>query len=158
MDKIDELAKFILEIADNLSMGFRVRYNLETLECGYISETRLDEYREYLDMDELPDDIEEELPEWQVEELKDIIRTLGLPDCIDPPRTGQQLDWMVDFANENMQGNAFCRDVQRALDSRHPFGAYKNVMTHYGLIKKWYEYRDNKYNEYVIRELGIRKK
>lgn len=87
--------------------------------------------------------------------MKYLRDALELPDLIEPPKHREQFGWMVDFANAQSSDRGYIRDVQRALDSRHPFSAFKNVMSYYGLLKDWYEYRDDCYKEYVRRELGI---
>lgn len=107
-----------------------------------------------IDMAEFPDDIEDELLDWEIDEVMRIREICDLPDAIDPPGTGEQIDWMVDFANRS-SGTKFVRDIQYAIDSRHPFGAFKDVMAYYGLLNDWYQYRDTCYMDYVRRELGL---
>ena len=80
---------------------------------------------------------------------------MDLPDEIDPPRTWLQLEWMADFANEYSLGGRFIRDVQKSLDSRHPFGAFKDVIYDYGRIDNWYRYRDDCYRAYVRHKIGL---
>ena len=106
-------------------------------------------------MEDLLDNLYDELKDWEIDEMKYIREVLDLPDEIDPPRTWLQLEWMADFANEHSLGGRFIRDVQRALDSRHPFGAFKDVMYDYDLLDEWYCYRDDCYNAYVRHELGL---
>ena len=62
---------------------------------------------------------------------------------------------MVDFANNRISGTKFVKDVQRAIDSRYPFGAFKQVMAYYGLLNDWYQYRDVRCMDYVRRVLGL---
>lgn len=49
----------------------------------------------------------------------------------------------------------FVNDVPRAIDSRQPFGAFKQVMAYYGLLNYGYRYRDDRYMDYVRRVLGL---
>ncbi len=153
MDRAKNVEELVKEIADLLSIGERVSYNLNSLEFADLNQMNLDEYDEYLDMEELPEDIEEELQDWQIELVKYLRWALELPNVIDPPRTWEQLEWMADFANEQPTNSRFIRDVQRALDSRHPFSAFKNVMDYYNLLNEWYSYRDECYLDYVREEI-----
>lgn len=155
MDKAKDIEDFICQITDSLSIGETVRYDLETLSYGELDRMNVDEYREYLDMEELPEDIEEELYDWQIDLVKYMSDVLDLPNYIDPPRHREQFEWMADFANEQSSDQRYIRDVQRALGSRHPFGAFKDVMAHYGLLKDWYRYQKECYKSFVRNELGI---
>lgn len=141
-------------VADGLSIGCIVRYDLKSLSYGEVHQYQLDEYGEYLDMAELSEDIEE-LHDWEMDEVKYLREIFDLPDEIEPPRTWKQIDWMVDFANERSKGLRFVKEVQRAIDSRHPFGAFKDVMADYGLLEDWYKYHDECYKDYVRSELDL---
>lgn len=153
MDKAKNIEDLIKEIADSISIGCCVRYDPESLEYGELHLSKLDEYGEYIDMAEFPDDVDDELLDWEIDEVMRIREICDLPDAIDPPRTGEQIDWMADFANNRSSGTKFVRDIQCAIGSRHPFGAFKDVMAHYGLLNDWYQYRDACYMDYVRREL-----
>lgn len=118
-------------------------------------QTQLEEYGDYVDMAEMPDDIGDELLDWEVDEVKYLREVCRLPDEIEPPRTWTQIDWMADFANGESKGPKFVKDVQWAINSRHPFVAFKNVMANYGLLNDWYEYRDERNRDYVRLELGL---
>lgn len=155
MDKAKDIDEFVQRLTEPLSMGQTVRYDMDSLAYGEVHQMQMDEYWEYVDMDELPDNLEDELKDWEIDEVKYIRAVLDLPDEIDPPRTWAQLEWMADFANEQSLGNRFVRDTQRALDSRHPFGAFKDVMHDYGLIDDWYRYREDCYRAYVRHELNL---
>lgn len=155
MDKANDIEDLVRQIAESLSIGERVRYDLKTLSYGNFNELNIEEYGEYLDMEELPDDIEDELHDWQLDYVRYLRDVMDLPDFIDPPRTGVQLEWMADFANEQSSDSRYIRNVQRALDSRHPFGAFKDVMADHGLLENWYRYREECYKDYVRRELGV---
>lgn len=155
MDKAKNIEEFVNGIADGLSMGCCVRYDLNSLEYGELHQMQLEEYGEYVDMEELPEDIEDELHDWEIDEVKYLREVCALPHGIEPPRTWTQIDWMGDFANGQSNGPRFVRDVQRAINSRHPFGAFKNAMAHYGLLEDWYQYSDECYRGYVRRELGV---
>ena len=155
MDKAKDIDEFVQKLAESLSMGQTVRYDMDNLTYGEVHQMQMDEYREYVDMEELPDNLDDELKDWEIEELKYIKAVQDLPEEIDPPRTWEQLECMSDFANEQSLGNRFIRDVQRALDCCHPFGAFKDVMYDYGLIDAWYRYRENYYCAYVRHELGL---
>lgn len=155
MDKAKDIDDFVQKLAETLSMGQTVRYDLDNLTYGELNQMNLDEYCEYMDMEELPDNLVDELHDWEIDLVKYLRWALDLPDAIDPPRTWQQLEWMADFANEQTLGDSFIRDVQRALDSRHPFGSFKDVMYDYGLINEWYRYRDDCYHVYVRHELDL---
>ena len=155
MDKAKDIDELVQRLAESLEIGERVRYDLDNLTYGDLNQMSLDEYSEYLDMEELPDNLEDELHDWEIDLVKYLRWALDLPHEIDPPMTWVQLEWMAEFANEQSLGDRFIRDVQRALDSRHPFGAFKDVMYDYGLIDDWYRYRDECYRTYVRHELGI---
>ncbi|MDE6379446.1 MAG: hypothetical protein K2L11_03165 [Muribaculaceae bacterium] len=155
MDKANDLDEFVQKLAESLSMGQTVRYGIDSLTYGEVHQMQMYEYWEYVEMENLPDNLDDELKDWEIEEVKYIREVLDLPDEIDPPRTWLQLEWMADFANEHSLGGRFIRDVQRALDCRHPFGAFKDVMYDYDLLDKWYSYRDDCYNAYVRHELGL---
>lgn len=155
MEQAKDIEEFVRMIAQGIEQGVCVRYDIETLAYGEVHQYQLDEYDEYVEMEELPDDLDEELHDWEIDLVKYLRDTLDLPDEIDPPRTREQFEWMADFANEQSVGGRFIRDVQRALDSRHPFGTYKDVMYDYGLIDNWYRYREECCRHYVRRELGL---
>lgn len=153
MDKAKNVEELVNEIADLLSIGERVAYDLDNLSFADLNQMNIDEYDEYLDMEELPDDLEEELHDWQIELIKYLRWALELPHVIDPPSTREQLEWMADFANEQPTNSRFIRSVQRALYNRHPFGAFKDVMYDYDLLDKWYGYRNECYRDYVRQEI-----
>lgn len=155
MDKAKNIEEFVKLVADGLSIGCTVRYDLKSLSYGEVHQYQLDEYGEYLDMAELSEDIEEELRDWEIDEVKYLREIFDLPDEIEPPRTWKQIDWMVDFANERSKGPRFVKEVQRAIDSRHPFGAFKDVIADYGLLEDWYQYRDECYRDYVRSEIDL---
>ena len=155
MNRAKDIDEFVREVADLLSIGESVRYDLDDLSYGNLNQMQMDEYWEYLEMEELPDNLEDELHDWEMDVVKYLRWTLGLPGRLAPPRTREQMEWMADFANERSLGDRFIRDVQRALDCRHPFGAFKDVMYDYGLINNWYSYREDCYRAYVRHELGI---
>lgn len=156
MEKAKDIDEFVSAIGDSLQMRNKVGYDLESLAYGELPQHLLDEYSEYLDLAELPEDIGEELHDWEIDVVKDLRDSLDLPKRIDPPRAWEQLEWMADYANEQTFGDRFFRYVQRALDSRHPFGAYKDVMRDYGLLKGWYRYCDECYCDYVRHEIGLK--
>ena len=158
MDKAKDIDEFVQKLAESLSMGQTVRYDMDNLTYGEVHQMQMDEFWEYVEMDELPDNLEDELKDWEIEEVKYIRAVLELPDEIDPPRTWEQLEWMADFANEQSLGDQFFRDVQRVLDGRHPFGVFKDVMNDYDLLDEWYSYREDCYNAYVRHELGLSKR
>lgn len=155
MDKAKDIDEFVQRLAETLSMGQTVRYDLDNLTYGEVREMESAVHNEYVEMEELPDNLEDELSDWEIEEVK-YLRAVGdLPNSIDPPRTWEQLEWMADFANEHTLGNSFIQDVQMALDCRHPFGAFKDVMYDYSLIDAWHRYREGCYLAYVRHELGL---
>lgn len=155
MEKANDIEDLIRQIADWLSIGQTVMYDPKSLTYGDISPMNFADYGDYLDMDELPENIGDELVDWEVDLVKYLREVLMLPYEMQPPRHREQFEWMADFANEHSSDRRFIRDVQRALDGRHPFGAYKNVMAYYGLLNDWYVYRDERYREYVRRELTL---
>ena len=155
MDKANDIDEFVQKLAEMLGIGQSVHYDMDNLTYGEVHQMQMDEYLGYIDMEELPDNLEDELKDWEIEEVKYIRAVLDLPDKIDPPMTWLQLEWMADFTNEGSFGDRFIRDVQRALDCRHPFGAFKDVMYDYGLLDDWYRYRDDCYRTYVRHELGL---
>ena len=155
MDKAKDIDEFVQKLAESLSMGPTVRYDIDSLTYGEVHQMQLDEYWEYAEMENLPDNLDDELKDWEIDEVKYIREILDLPDEIGPPRTWLQLEWMADFAKEQSIGGRFIRDVQRALDCRHPFGAFKDVMYGYDHLDEWYCYRDDCYNAYVSHELGL---
>lgn len=53
MDKAKDIEEFIKGIADGISIGGCVRYNLASLEYGELHQHQLEEYGEYVDMDEI---------------------------------------------------------------------------------------------------------
>ena len=155
MDKAKDIDEFVRKLAEPLSTGQSVRYDMDNLTYGEVHQMQMDEYWEYVEVDQLPDNLGDELKDWEIEEVKYIREVLELSDEIDPPKTWEQLEWMADFANDQSLGDKFIRDVQRALDSRHPFGSFKDVMYDYGLLDKWYSYREECYHAYVRHELGL---
>lgn len=155
MEKAKNIEEFVKWVADGLSIGSTVRYDLKSLSYGEVHQHQIDEYGEYLDMAELSEDIEETLCDWEIDVVKHLREIFDLPDKIEPPRTWKQIDWMADFANERSKGPRFIKDVQRAIDSRHPFSAFKDVMAYYRLLEDWYQYRDECYRDYVRSELDL---
>ena len=105
MDKAKDIDEFVQKLAEPLSIGQTVRYDMDNLTYGEVHQLQMDEYWEYVEMDELPDNLEDELKDWEIDEVKYIREVLKLPDEIDPPRTWLQLEWMADFANEQSLGN-----------------------------------------------------
>lgn len=64
------IEEFVKGIADELSLGCSVRYDLKTFSYGGVHQNQLYEYGDYLDMAELPDDIEDELQDWEIDHVK----------------------------------------------------------------------------------------
>lgn len=153
MDKAKNIEELAGAIADRIGCGCTVRYNPATLEYGDYMPDMLDEYGDYIDMKVLPDDIGDRLIGWQIEAVKSLRETLALPEEIGPPRTRAQFGWMADFANDRRMGPRFAAAAQRALDSRHPFGAFRRVMAVYGLLDDWNAYRSACYEAYVRHEM-----
>ena len=156
MDKAKDFEEFIKGIANGINIGCCVRYDLASLEYGELHQHELEEYGEYVDIDEIPNDIEDELRDWEIDVVMYLREICDLPKQIESPRIGEQIDWMVDFANNRISGKKFIKDVQRAIDSSHPFGAFKQAVAHYGLLNDWYRYRDVRYMDYVRRKLGLK--
>lgn len=154
MEKAKNFDEFARGIADGIGMGCRVRYDSGSLQYGEMLQLHLDEYGDYVDMEELPENIGDELKDWEIDEVKYLRAILELPNEIEPPRSRTQFDWMVDFANAHSKGPRFVKDVQWAIDSRHPFSAFKNVMADYELLNDWYQYRDECCLDYVRQELS----
>lgn len=67
IDKANDIEDLIWQIADLLSIGNRVKYDLKNLYYGGLIETILDEYSDYFEMEELPEDIDQELLDWELE-------------------------------------------------------------------------------------------
>lgn len=88
---------------------------MKDLSHGEIKEQILNEYESYLDMEELPEDFGEELHDWEIDLIKDNWAIMELRERIDPPKTLIQLNWMADFANEQLVGGRFVRDVQKSV-------------------------------------------
>ncbi|MDE6291675.1 MAG: hypothetical protein K2M16_09085, partial [Muribaculaceae bacterium] len=91
MDKAKDIDDFVQKLAESLEMGERVRYDMDNLTYGEVHQMQMDEYREYVDMEELPDNLGDELKDWEIDEVKYIRDVMDLPDEIDPPRTWEQL-------------------------------------------------------------------
>lgn len=155
MDKAKDIEEFIKGIADGISIGCCVRYDFASLEYGELHQHQLEEYGEYVDMKNLSNDIEDELRDWEIGVVMYLREVCELSHEIEPPRTGEQIDWMVDFANNRISDAKFIKDMQRPIDSRHPFGAFKQVVAYYGLLNDWYQYLDVRYMDYVRHELGL---
>lgn len=155
MEKAKNIEELMKGIADAISIGCCVKYDLKSLEYGGLHQYELDEYGEYIDMEDLSDDVKNKLQDWEIDEVMRLREICDLPDGIDPPSTGEQIDWMVDFVNNISSDTRFVKDVQRAIDSRHPFGTFKEVMAYYGRLNDWYQYRNICYMDYVHRELDL---
>ncbi len=155
MEKAKTIEELVKVIVENVGSGQSVRYDLKTLSYGVVLDLMDIGGWEYLEMKELPDNLEEELQDWELETIIEQRSILALPDEIDPPRSWLQFEWMRNFADENSTGKKFDRDVERALKSRHPFGAYKDALWQHGLLDDWYKYRDECCEKYVREELGL---
>lgn len=153
MEKASTIEEFVKGIAERLCAGFKVRYNLKTLEYGEIHQSQIEEYGAYVDMDELPED--KEFRDWEIDLVQELRNFIDLPDELERPYTSTQIEWMVDFANEQSKGHRFVKEVQRAIDSRHPFIEFKYAMARYDLLQDWYSFRNECYQDYVRRELGV---
>lgn len=70
MDKAKNIDEFVHRVAESLGMGQSVRYDLDNLTYGELNQLSLDEYGEYLDMEELPDNLEDELHDWEIDIVK----------------------------------------------------------------------------------------
>ncbi len=155
MEKAKDLEQLVKVLAENVGMGQSVRYELDTLAYGVLIDFLDISGEEYVYMSELPDNLEEELKDWELELIMNQREALTLPNEINPPRTGVQFEWMRDFAKENSTGKKFDRDVEWALRNRHPFGAYKDVVYNHGMIDDWYKYRYKCCEKYVREELEL---
>ena len=95
MDKAKDIDELVQRLAESLSIGQSVRFDMNNLTYGEVHPMQMDEYREYVEMDELPDNLEDELRDWEIEEVKYLRTIWDLPHEINPPRTWQQVEWMV---------------------------------------------------------------
>ena len=66
MDKAKDIDEFVQKLAEPLSIGQSVRYDMDNLTYGEVHQMQMDEYWEYVEVDELPDNIGDKLKDWQI--------------------------------------------------------------------------------------------
>ena len=154
LEKAKDREDFIKKVADELDSGFMVYFNLETLEYGAILSKWIEEYDEYLDLKE--EYFKQEIKEWDAED-KDmagyIYETMKLPNRIEPPESYIQFEWMVDFTEEHTSNRKFFQYAEKALNRKHPFRGFKDVLYYNGLEQEWYAYKDMRMQNWVRNEL-----
>ncbi len=150
MEIAKDINQFIRAVSESLLMGQVVHYDLQTLSYSDANDN-LCEYEEYLDMDndEFEKALSEELNGWQGDWVKEIREASSMPDSIEAPPSWQQIDWMKDFINIRLDDRKFINDATNALNYRHPFQAFKEVLHRYNLEEDWYAYQAERCEQYV---------
>lgn len=72
---------------------------------------------------------------------------------IEKPSSRESFQVMADFADS--QSGDIADRLYRALDGRHPFARFKDVVCLMGISDKWYAYRDKRYEEMADRWLHL---
>lgn len=151
--KVDlEMVANAMEDVDRTDMDYYL--DKETGEVIITSEETFG----YAEEEEDEDNIREDLPDWQKEDVKlaqDIL--FKNPDryiCIleSPPYKGYNL--MVEFA-EKVEDELLREKLSIALDGKGAFRRFKNVIADYpDYREKWFKFRDERLNKKVIEWLN----
>lgn len=157
-EKAVDREDFIKKVAGELDGGFIVCFNLETLEYGKTREIWNEEFEEYLDLkEEYFKQKIEDLPPADKSLVESIYEAYKLPDCIEPPESYVQFQWMVDFTDAHASNRKFFMYAERALNRRHPFRGFKDTVKYNGLEEEWYAYKEMRMQNWVRNELPFYK-
>lgn len=158
LEKAVDREDFIRKVADELDGGFIVYFNLETLEYCTSREEWNQEYGDYLDLSE--EYFKQEIKGLHSEDkdmVESIYEAMKLPDCLEPPESYIQFQWMVDFTEEHASNRKFFQYAEKALNRKHPFRGFKDVLYYNVLEKEWYAYKDMRMQNWVRNELPFYK-
>ena len=158
LEKAVDSEDFIRKVANELDGDFIVYFNLETLEYGTSREEWNEEYGEVLDLQE--EYFKQEIEDWHPEDkdmVESIYEAMKLPDCIEPPESYIQFQWMVDFTEEHASNRKFFQYAEKALNRQHPFRGFKDTVLYNGLEKEWYAYKEMRMQNWVRNELPFYK-
>lgn len=157
IERLDSMENLVRDIADDLTLGCKVYYNIETRECfGALQETIID-YVDYIDIkdDEFEKVLQEEISHGMIDFVRDLREGIRLGDHIEPPTSYEKFQWMEDFVDECSNFPRFVSQAHKALSSRHPFGAFKNAVYSHGMQKSWYAFESERMRDYVRHELNL---
>ena len=149
--KIDlEIIANAMEDTNRTEMDYYL--DKETGEVLYVSE----EVFRYAEEDE--DNIREDLPDWQKEDVKlaqDIL--FKKPDryiCIPERPSYEGYNLMVEFT-EKVEDESLREKLNIALDGKGAFRRFKNVIGDYpDYEKEWFKFRDERLNKKVVKWLN----
>ncbi len=137
----EKYKKIVPGIADSLNAGMICFLNTDTLEVEDLPES--------LVMD--PDDYESMTGE-TMEDMD--IRHQNWENYIEitPPESHEAYNYMEGFA-ETLSKVSFKRKVFHALKRKSPFGHFKYIVEGSDYRQKWFDYRQARLEEYVLRFL-----
>lgn len=156
MEKAKDIQEFVTAIAQSLLSGETVYYDMNTLSYAGLSDMSY-EYDDYINMEdeEFEKVGKKDLRDWQFELVKYIREALALPKHIETPPSRIQYEWMTDFTNNNVDNKRFIQAATNALNAKHPFSQFKDVLYQYNLENDWYTYQEDVCKQYISDELGI---
>lgn len=156
MEKAENIDQLIEKIADYLTMADHVYYDVANLQYDVMFEDWLSEYGDFLDLsDEAFNEIpEDELGEWQREEVTDLRKVVELPHSIAKPFSSESFRWMEEFIELHANNRKFVGDAVKVLRNRHPFRGFRAALDYNCLTAEWYPFRDAKMEAYVRNEIA----
>lgn len=156
MQRAIDREDLIKRMAEELEGGLTVYFNLETLEYDALMEEWIEDYGEYLDLAE--EYFKQEIKDWNTNDkymVESIYEALKLPECINPPESYEQFQWMVDFTEDHSSNHQFFHYAEKALNRRHPFRGFKDTVLFNGLEKEWYAYKSMRMQNWVRSQVAF---
>ena len=143
----------IKEIAASIDFGSIYYANPETGE--------MEEFREDDFIDDFPEEIDEEMPGWEKEEMEEMKAKLDRIDSwknfviVRKPNSDEAFRFMEDFVAEVIPESEQ-KMYWKALNWKKPFANFRDLINDSEYREDWFRYKEQKMMEYVREELGER--
>ena len=138
----EKYRKLVHDIAASIDCGMVCFVNPETLKMEDVPKSVLEE-RFILEIDEEAEDDEFEL---QHENWEKCI-------TVEQPESRESFRIMEGFVSE-VDDKKLQKQLVNALENRHPFANFKNIIEGSQYRKEWFAFKQSKLEEYVWRELS----
>ena len=137
----EKYQKLVHDVAESIDCGMVCFINPATLEMEDVPKSILEE-RFFTETDDEEEDDELDLQHTNWEKCI----------SIEPPESSESFRIMEDFIDEVDDKN-LQRKLVNALERRHPFSNFKNMIEYSDYRKKWFAFKQRKLEEYVWRDI-----
>ena len=124
-------------------------FNPETADFIHLGPDQLMILGQLEDEEEIPED---DLPEWQKEELEQLRAFQACREtCIQLPDKSEIHEWRImERFVDSLVDNRMKEDLQRAIHGRGAFRMFKDTAHRFGILNKWYAWREEAFREIAL--------